>query len=269
MLRWFPDIDSSMALAFLQQWPTLQAAQRAHPGTWHKTLQHCRGKKPAFLANQAAQLYAAVPATEDPAVLESMSQQALALAKVIQQWNQSIDGYDQKAAEVELSHPDAFIFASLPAAGPVTRCRMLAAMGTDRNRFASAAELQCYVGIAPVTERSGKSRNVHLRRGCPRFLRQTFQEYAALSIRKSGWAKVFYQNQRAAGKSHHAAVRALAFKWCRIIYRCWKDRVPYDEASYQRALEQRNSPLRAKLDGDTQFGWEKIAGFRKFVKKIS
>ncbi|MGH7713183.1 MAG: hypothetical protein ACREOG_17970, partial [Gemmatimonadaceae bacterium] len=49
--------------------------------------------------------------------------------------------------------------------------------------------------------------------------------------------------QRSRGKGHQAAVRALAFKWIRIIWRCWQERTPYDEARYLRALTQRGSPL--------------------------
>ena len=52
-------------------------------------------------------------------------------------------------------------------------------------------------------------------------------EWAAESIRHSFWARVYYQQQRDAGKAHQAAVRALAFKWIRILFRCWQERTPY------------------------------------------
>jgi len=62
------------------------------------------------------------------------------------------------------------------------------AFGEQRERFTSAEELQKYAGIAPVTERSGKKSWVHWRLQCPTFLRQTFVEWAAESIRHSFWA---------------------------------------------------------------------------------
>jgi hypothetical protein len=84
---------------------------------------------------------------------------------------------------------------------------------------------------------------VHWRLQCPKFLRQTFVEWAAESIRHSFWARVYYQQQRDKGKAHQAAVRSLAFKWIRILFRCWQDRTPYDEATYLHALNRRGSSL--------------------------
>jgi hypothetical protein len=106
-----------------------------------------------------------------------------------------------------------------------------------------ADELQQYAGIAPVTERSGNKTWVHWRLQCPTFLRQTFVEWAAESIRHSFWARAYYQQQRDKGTSHQAAVRALAFKWLRVVFRCWQNRTPYDESVYLTALTQRGSPL--------------------------
>ena len=117
------------------------------------------------------------------------------------------------------------------------------AFGEQRERYASAEDLQKYAGIAPVTERSGKQSWVHWRLQCPKFLRQTFVEWAAESIRYSFWAQVYYQQQREKGKAHQAVVRALAFKWIRILYRCWQDRTPYDESVYRQALQRRSAPL--------------------------
>ena len=131
----------------------------------------------------------------------------------------------------------------MPGAGPVFAPRLLAAFGEQRERYASAAAVQKYAGIAPVTERSGKQCWVHWRLQCPTFLRQTFVEWTAQSIPHSYWARAFYEQQRARGSSHQAALRALAFKWIRILYRCWQDRTPYDEAIYLNALKRRGSSL--------------------------
>ena len=103
--------------------------------------------------------------------------------------------------------------------------------------------MQTYSGIAPVTETSGKRKWIHFRWACPKFLRQSFHEWAGHSISQSGWARAYYQQQRDRGNDHHAAVRALAFKWLRILFRCWKDRVAYDETKYLAALIKRGSPL--------------------------
>ena len=98
-------------------------------------------------------------------------------------------------------------------------------------------------GIAPVTEKSGQGIWIHWRLACSKFLKQTFQEFAGCSIVQSDWARACYDQLRTRGKSHHAALRALAFKWIRIMFRCWKDRKPYDEATYLNSLKIRRSPL--------------------------
>jgi hypothetical protein len=109
--------------------------------------------------------------------------------------------------------------------------------------FPDAAALQKYAGIAPVTERSGNRSWVHWRYACPTFLRQTFVEWVGQTVPRSAWAKAFYTAIRARGSRHQAALRALAFRWIRILHRCWRDRAPYDEARYLMALKKRQAPL--------------------------
>ncbi len=141
------------------------------------------------------------------------------------------------------SHQDYHLFDSLPGAGPVYGSRLLAAMGTDRSRWNTVDELLCCSGVAPVIERSGQSEWIRWRYFCPKFFRQSFVEYAGESIKHSFWARAYYASQRAKGKSHQAAVRALAFKWIRIIYRCWQTKTAYNEVTYLESLRKKRSPL--------------------------
>jgi hypothetical protein len=83
-----------------------------------------------------------------------------------------------------------------------------------------------------VVKQSGNTRSTHCRQAYPRFLRQTFHEWAAYSIQKSQSARAYYEKQLSRGKKHHAAVRALAYKLIRVLFRCWKDRVAYTETRY-------------------------------------
>ena len=140
-------------------------------------------------------------------------------------------------------HPDHDLFEGLPGAGEALAPRLATAFGSDRDRYESPEDIQKFSGIAPVTEKSGKSKWVHWRRACPKFVRQTFHEFAAASCQKSLWARAYYEQQRQRGANHHAAVRSLAYKWIRILYRCWKDRVPYDEQVYLKSLQRHRSPL--------------------------
>jgi transposase len=116
-------------------------------------------------------------------------------------------------------------------------------LGSDRQKFASAQELQQLSGIAPVTKRSGKSRSVHMRWACPKFLRQTFHELARCSLRSSRWARAYLAMRQALGHGYQQSLRALAFKWQRILFRCWQTQQPYDEQRYLQSLHAKHAPL--------------------------
>ena len=155
----------------------------------------------------------------------------------------AIDQFDDAIAKLASQHPDYALFEPLPGAGPSLTPRLMVAFGEQRERFSSAGDVQKLSGIAPVTERSGQKHWVHWRLQCPTFMRQTFVEWAAQTINKSYWAGAYYRQQRAKGSTYQAAVRSLAFKWIRILYRCWQTGVAYDESRYLKALERRGSPL--------------------------
>ena len=154
---------------------------------------------------------------------------------------------DDKIRQLLAAHEDSVLFNQLPGAGPALAPRLLAAFGTRRERFQTAAQWQAYSGVAPVVERSGKRTRIRFRCACPKFLRQSLHEFAAFSIRKSVWARAYYEQQRARGKTHHCALRSLAFKWIRILFRCWQQRTPYNMQIYWQALVRRGSPLLRRL----------------------
>ena len=92
-----------------------------------------------------------------------------------------------------------------------------------------------------MTKSSGRSRVVFFRVACPHFDRQTFHEFARLSVAKSQWARNYLDFYTAKGKHFHTIIRALAFKWIRILWKCWKERTPYNEEKYMAALKRRGS----------------------------
>jgi transposase len=157
--------------------------------------------------------------------------------------SEGIARFDAEIAKLAPLLPDYDLFAALPGAGPTLAPRLLVAFGERRERFPNASALQKYAGIAPVVERSGNKCWVHWRYSCPTFLRQTFIEWVGQTVPRSFWAKAFYDSCRARGSRHQAALRALAYKWIRVLHRCWTDRAPYDEARYLMALRKRGAPL--------------------------
>ena len=168
--------------------------------------------------------------------------------------------------ELARVHPDYALMNSFPGAGSALAPRLIAAMGSQRERYQTAQEIQCYSGIAPVVASSGQQRWVHWRWACPKFLRQTFHEWALHSIPYCPWAREYYEQQRAKGKRHNTVIRALAFKWIRILFRCWKERTPYTEAIYQRALDARRPKTQLAAPA-VELQWKNVAGFLKIAIK--
>jgi transposase len=243
VLQWFDDKDTTIFCDFLTQWPTLKAVQLARRSTLERFFRAHHVRYADVIDQRIQAIKSATPLTTDAGVIAPTALLVQALVSQLRVTLQAIDDFDEAIAQRAQSHPDFPLFNSLPGAGAVLAPRLLAAFGEPRDRYTSADELQKYAGIAPVTERSGNKSWVHWRLQCPTFLRQTFVEWAAESIRHSFWARAYYQQQRNKGTSHQAAVRALAFKWIRILFRCWQNRTPYDESVYLNALERRGSPL--------------------------
>lgn len=241
------DLTTRLTTDFLLKWPTLESVQRAQTQTVRKFYYAHNCRRGDLVEQRLREIASAIPLTTDPAIVETSTLTVQMLVRQIQALGASILRYEREIDKRFRCHPDADLFRSLPGIGATFAPRLLTAFGSCRERFDSAVELQQYTGIAPVTERSGKSCHISWRWGAPKFVRQSFHEYAGLSLLRCAWAKAYYQQQRERGKGHHAALRALAFKWQRIMYKCWKERMPYDDARYEQALRQRNSPLAARL----------------------
>ena len=247
-LRWAEDLRTPLAWDFLAQFPSLERAQQASRLDVLKVYRAHTRRPPEQLEALCDEIRTARPLTTDRAIIASSVLMVGILVEQLRVLGAGIERVEHQLAALFATHPDHAIFQSFPGAGKALAPRLLAAWGSDRQRFPEAANMQCFAGPAPVTVRSGKSKWVHRRYAGPTFLGQTFHEFAAQSRLKSPWAKAYYQQMRNKGVDHHPAVRALAFKWVRIMFRCWQDRAPYDEARYQQALMRRGSPLVATLN---------------------
>jgi transposase len=243
------DLWRPLATNLLLKWPSLQALKKVKPAAL-KAFYHRHGSRSQTLIDgRLALLAKAVAVTDEAGIIESFVRRVQLLCRQLQFVQEAIGSFDEELARAYAAHPDHAIFASLPGAGPVLGPRLLTTLGSQRERFADgAAQLQRYTGIAPVTKKSGGSCHIHRRYLCPKFHRQSFHEYARESVLWSVWAAAYYLQQRTKGGSHHTAVRALAYKWQRIIWRCWQDRKPYDEAVYESSLKKHSSPIVALFD---------------------
>jgi transposase len=257
------DLWRPLATRFLLKWPSLQAVQKARAATLTQ-FYYLNGSRSQKLLQQRLALVAkAVPVTDQSVIIESFVLRIQLICRQLQLLQHSLAQFDRQIAQAYAQHPDYPIFDSLPGAGPTLGPRLLGTLGSQRERYPHSPHLQCYTGVAPVTKKSGGSCYIHRRYLCPKFHKQSFHEYAKESILWCRWAAAYYLQQRTKGSSHHTAVRALAFKWQRVIWRCWQDRRPYNDQFYEAALRRRNSPL-VKLFDQIQLG---KSPFKNPVKK--
>jgi transposase len=129
--------------------------------------------------------------------------------------------------------PGGKVYLSFPGLGDRLAARVAGEIGDYPEQFQSPNALGCYAGKAPVTRRSGKSELVvACRLACNRYLADAVQQWAFCSLRCSGWAREFSDAQRARGKTHHAALRALGNRWLEVLWHCLMRGQLYDEATH-------------------------------------
>lgn len=236
-------LEHYLVLDLLRRWPTLQELRRVHPKTLRTFLREHGIRNQDKQTEIIVAVRDARPLTSDKALIEPRARYAQTLVCQLQELLKGIEQIERELKQLVDSHADEGTFRSLPGAGHVIVPRMIGAMGSDRQRHADADQVQCRVGIAPITQGSGNSRRVDKRIRCSKFLRQTFHEFADQARKWSPWSRAFYNMKRQQGQKHHAALRCLAFKWIRIIFRLWQERTTYSEQAYIQRLRQTGSPV--------------------------
>jgi len=175
----------------------------------------------------------------DEAMLIPAAMAVKLLVSQLQQSHKTIQEFDANISEAMKQHPDAHLFTSLRGAGAALAPRLLCAFGSQKDRWEDADSLAAFSGIAPVTRKSGKKCHVHRRYACPKFLRQTFHEFADSARLYCPWTKARYRMLRDRGMKHHAALRKIARSWIRILFRVWQTGTPFDCDRYIAKLKQR------------------------------
>ena len=245
-IKLFDDFHAELTCAFLTKWPEVEVLKDVTEKQLREFFYAHQTRSESVIQERLAVIRSAVPLTRDRAVIVPGRMKMLGLIRLIRDLNRMVDEYDREIARLYRELPDSQIFGSFPGAGPALGPRLLAAFGVDRSRFAAPEDIQCLSATAPVTVQSGHSRWVHRRWQCNTFLHQTFHEFATKSVLRSVWAAAFVKQQMNRGKSFPTAVRALAFKWQRIMFACWQNHTVYDETRYLEALRRSGSPLVAE-----------------------
>ena len=243
VLDWFDEKDSTIFCDFVAKWPSLSRVKKARKQTLLNFFNQHNSRYSETNERRIKAISNAFALTDDAGIIEPNQLMIEILIAQLKLLVEAVGRMDKEIRNRYKQQSDHNIFDSFPGAGPQLAPRLLVAFGTNRTRYSNASEMQKYAGVAPVIEQSGQKSWTHWRYSCPKFLRQTFVEWAGQSVRFSFWAKAYYDQQVAKGKPHNTVIRSLAFKWIRIVFRCWKTKTPYDESKYLSALKAKKSPL--------------------------
>lgn len=231
----FADIDSPIALAFLQRYPTPDSAARLGEKRLKAFLAahaYCgRRSVPDLLARLRAAPTGLAGEAEADAKGELVRAMATLLASLVAQIATLAARIQHAVAEL----PDGKIIMSFPRAGRICAAQILAELGDVRERFLTPDQLAAEAGVCPVTKASGKSRAVSFRWACNHRLRAAITCLADNSRHASQWAADVYKQARARGCDHPHAIRILARAWIRIIWRAWVNRQIYSQEKHNAA----------------------------------
>jgi transposase len=247
-LKSFDDWTRPFAWAFLRAFPTpqalLKAGKRRHEKFLHTHKLWRRETAQARLSawSDPEQLQASA------AVVQAKSLLALSLVSMLQCLQKQLDEYRERIRAAFKAHPDHDIFGGLPGAKDKLAPRLLAELGSKREVFPDAQSLSCRAGVSPVSFQSGQIRKAHIRWACDRFLRHTVHLWADKSRATCEWAQAYYRAKRQNGQSHASALRCLAKRWLKILWRLWQDHKRYDESVHLRSLKGHGSFVSQLLD---------------------
>ena len=232
----FAEIDSPIALAFVQRYPTPQTA--AHVGEKRLAAflaqhRYCGRRSPRELL---ARLRTAPMGCSAELEVDAKGVLAQSLASALHTVVEQISQLTSRLAHAVAELPDGQLVMSLPRAGRVCAAQILAELGDVRERFTTDAQLAAEAGVAPLTYQSGKSRSVTFRWACNHRLRRAITCFADNSRHASRWAAAVYARARTRGCDHPHAIRILARAWTRVLWRLWIDRCAYDPARHRAAL---------------------------------
>ena len=243
------DLGAPTVLRLLERWPTQEHLAAATRDELVEFARAGRHGWPERFADQVATALAGSHFLARPALVRAKTdsirlaaRQLLLIADQRKSWERRMGelllggprrGRQRQPRSDELGGkvPGGEVYLSFPGLGDRLAARVAGEIGDHLEQFETPNSLQCYAGRAPVTRRSGKSELVVAHRlACNRHLANAVQQWAFCSISQSSWAREFYDAQRARGKGHHAALRALGNRWLEVLWHCLRRGVRYDEA---------------------------------------
>lgn len=227
-LEAFEDWTAPGAWAFIERFCSAEVLLKAGKRQWEKFLHAHKLYRPQTYEARLSTFAKAAEWRVNASMVKAKSLYAVAKARQLRTLQAQLEEYRQRIEALFASHPDSGMFGSLPGAGPKIAPRLLGEIGSDRALYDDAQGLQCMAGTAPVSYQSGQIAKAKMRRACNHNLRHTLHLFADKSREQSSWADIYYQALRQRGKSHAQALRSLAQRWLKIIWKMWQERTHYD-----------------------------------------
>ena len=191
-----------------------------------------RGGRQRRIDERAVEIQTALRAeqlTAPDVISDAMGAAARALVAVIGELTAQIAVLEDQLVDHFDQHPDAQVIRSLPGLGMILGARVLAEFGDDPNRYVDAKSRKNYAGTSPITRASGTRQVVLARYARNRRLADACYLWAFAALSSSPGARAFYDHRRAAGDTHHRALRALANRLVGILHGCLRHHSTYDE----------------------------------------
>ena len=231
----FRDIDSPIALDFLNRYPTPSSARRLGPKRMASFMARNAYSGRRSSEELLARLHAAPTGLAGDVEEEAKGYMVSALVAVLSTLVAQLKRVTAAVEHAVAQLPAGQVVMSFPRAGKVNAAQVIAELGDDPERFQTENQLAAEAGVAPVTHESGKHRAVVVRFACNKRLRRAITSWADNSRHSSPWAASVYAKARAKGFRHPHAIRVLARAWIRVLWRCWRDGTPYDAALHGAA----------------------------------
>jgi hypothetical protein len=226
----FDDLTSPDALEVLRVAPTPELGRTLSLSKIAAALR--RGGRQRRVDERAVEIQAALrapqlaaPAAISTAMGASVSASVAVIAAMVAQTAALAEGLEAGFDQ----HPDAEVVRSLPGLGTVLGARVLGEFGDEPNRYATAKSRKNYAGTSPITRASGTKRVVLARYARNQRLADAIYLWAFATLTASPGARAFYDTHRAAGDTHHAALRALGNRLVGILHGCLEHHTLYEE----------------------------------------
>ena len=226
----FADVDSPIALAFLERYPSPADARGLGPKRLEGFLArhaYCGRRPPEELL---ARLRSAPEGRAGALETEARRGSVLGLVAALRPIVAQIRELTSQIAGAVRAHSDGQVFLPLfkDPKSVITAARLVAEIGDDRARYPSAEALAADAGMAPVARESGKRKVASFRWACDKRLRDAISCLADSTRHHHPWARSVYLRARSRGLDHPHAIRVLGRAWLRVLWRCWQDEVAYD-----------------------------------------